>query len=300
MTISNADQFVVSLEEAHVRLDKLLSLHFPQHSRTYFQMLIEKGCVLVSGKPMKKREKPEAGDEIEICFLLTPEISLEAQDIPLDILHEDEHLLIINKPVGMVVHPAPGHPNGTFVNALLHHCKWNVPENDLRPGIVHRLDKDTSGILIAAKTAETHQKLVTLFCERKIQKYYYALTLGNPGDGEINAPIGRHPVRRKEMAIVDTGKEAITRCKVIATKENISLLELELITGRTHQIRVHLKHKGTPILGDPVYGSPSANQKYGVSVQQLHAHRVCFTHPMTGKTLVVSAPIPYEMRRFLE
>ncbi len=299
MGMSN-DHFIVSPEEAHFRLDKLLSLHFPDHSRTYFQMLIEKGCILVSGKPMKKREKPDVGDEVEVCFLLTPEISLEAQDIPLEILYEDDHLLIINKPVGMVVHPAPGHPNGTFVNALLFHCKWNVPENDLRPGIVHRLDKDTSGILIAAKTAETHQKLVALFCERKIQKYYYALALGNPGDGDIIAPIGRHPVRRKEMAVVDTGKEAITRCKVLQTKENISLLELQLITGRTHQIRVHLKHKGTPILGDPVYGSSSANQKHGVHVQQLHAHRVCFTHPITKNYLDVKAPIPNEMRRFLE
>ena len=200
----------------------------------------------------------------------------------------------------MVVHPAPGHPNGTFVNALLHHCKWKVPESDLRPGIVHRLDKDTSGILIAAKTAETHQKLVAMFCERKIEKYYYALSVGNPGDGEIRAPIGRHPVRRKEMAVIETGKEAVTRCKVLATKENISLLELQLITGRTHQIRVHLKHKGTPILGDPVYGSPSANQKFGVSVQQLHAHRICFTHPITQNILNVHAPMPYEMRRFLE
>lgn len=294
------DHFIVSSEEANLRLDKLLSLHFPDHSRTYFQMLIEKGCVLVSGKPMKKREMPEEGDEIEICFLLTPEISLEAQDIPLDILYEDEHLLIINKPVGMVVHPAPGHPNGTFVNALLHHCKWKVPESDLRPGIVHRLDKDTSGILIAAKTAETHQKLVAMFCERKIEKYYYALTIGNPGDGEIRAPIGRHPVRRKEMAVIETGKEAVTRCKVLSTKENISLLELQLITGRTHQIRVHLKHKGTPILGDPVYGSSSANQKFGVSVQQLHAHRICFSHPITENILNVQAPMPYEMRRFLE
>lgn len=292
MTPSTPDLLIVSNDQLDVRLDKLLSSHYSNYSRTYFQYLIEKGLVLVSGKPVKKKDKLKAGDEIEVCFELTPEMSLEPENIPLEILYEDEHLMAINKPVGMVVHPAPGHYCHTFVNALLYHCKALPSSDNLRPGIVHRLDKDTSGLLLAAKTTEAHQKLITLFCERRIEKRYLAICLGNPGNITIDAPIHRHKLRRKEMAISEEGKSAISRIRTLATDGDLSLVEVELVTGRTHQIRVHLKHKGTPVLGDPVYGSTSANQKFEAPRQLLHAYQIKFLHPITGIPINLSAPIP--------
>ena len=277
-----------------MRLDKFLTQKYPGYSRTYFQYLIENGFVLVNGKQLKKKDEAQTDDEIEVCFQLTPEISLEPENIPLDILFEDDHLLIINKPAGMVVHPAPGHPQHTFVHALLHHCKGLPFADTLRPGIVHRLDKDTSGVLLAAKTLEAHQKLVSLFCNRKIVKKYLAICVGNPGDGPIVAPIKRHKTRRQEMAVDPEGKEAISRCRVVKTKGDLSLVEIELVTGRTHQIRVHMKHRGTPVLGDAVYGSPLANQKYHTTRQLLHAHSLEFQHPTTGASLKLIAPLPKE------
>ncbi|MBY0529729.1 MAG: RluA family pseudouridine synthase [Rhabdochlamydiaceae bacterium] len=287
-------EITVSQDEIGLRLDKLLALRFAHLSRTYFQYLIENGCVLVNGSIVKKREKPQIGDEIEVCFLLTPEISLEPENIPLDILYEDDYLLAINKPPGMVVHPAPGHPKGTFVNALLFHCKTLHPEQgDLRPGIVHRLDKDTSGILLAAKTAEAHQKLVSLFSERKIQKHYLAITVGNPAEGWIEAPIGRHLIHRKEMCVnFEKGKEAKSYCTPLATNEKLALVDVQLITGRTHQIRVHLKFRNAPVLGDPLYGAISSNQHYQAKRQMLHAHRIRFEHPITQQTIELTAPLP--------
>jgi 23S rRNA pseudouridine1911/1915/1917 synthase len=296
--MSSQDFFVVSEDESEMRLDKLLASHFPGHSRTYFQSLIEQGCVLVNGVSLKKREMPKEGDEIEVCFLLTPEMTLEPEDIPLDILYEDEYLIAVNKPENMVVHPAPGHPRGTFVNALLHHCRHLPAGDSLRPGIVHRLDKDTTGVLLAAKTAETHAKLVAQFSERRIQKYYLAICVGTPKEGMIDAPIKRHPVHRKEMSVCfEKGKEAKSVCRVLAKQEQLSLVEIQLITGRTHQIRVHLKYAGTPVLGDPVYGSANANKRHNATTQALHAHRIAFSHPMTGKLLELTAPIPKRISR---
>ncbi len=292
----------ITEEETDLRLDKLLCLKFPSCSRTYFQSLIEKGKVLINGTSCKKREKPKVGDEIEICFELTPELSLEAEDIPLDILFEDDDLIIINKPAGMVVHPAPGHYQGTFVNALLFHCKaidmqQNAP---LRPGIVHRLDKDTSGALIAAKTSFAHKALVELFSQRKIQKTYKAICLGRPSILEINAPIKRHPTRRQEMAVcLEGGKIATTQLQIVATSSEMTLLNVKLITGRTHQIRVHLKHIGCPILGDPVYGFEGSNTKWAAKRQLLHAERLAFIHPRTSKELEILAPIPSDMQGFI-
>ncbi len=282
--------FIVS--EPDVRLDKLLLSHFGSFSRTYFQSLIEGGFVLVNGKIIKKKDKPKVGDEIEVCFQITPEIALEPENIPLDILYEDDHLIAIHKPTGMVVHPAVGHPTGTFVHALLYHCK-NLPfGNSYRPGIVHRLDKDTSGVLLAAKTYESHQKLIELFSSRNIEKKYLAICLGNPGNITVNAPIGRHKIRRQEMTIREDGKEAISHIRVLKTEKELSLVEVELHTGRTHQIRLHLKHLKTPVLGDPLYGSSSANKKYQVSRQLLHAHTLKFIHPITGKLVELAAPLP--------
>ncbi len=293
--MSNETIFVTEIE-AGQRLDKLLALRFPEHSRTYFQYLIEQNSVLVNGTQLKKRALPKVGDEIDIAFLLTPELALEPENIPLEILYEDEHLLAVNKAPGMVIHPAPGHPTGTFANALLFHCKNLQKEaGDLRPGIVHRLDRDTSGVLLAAKTLDAHAKLVALFAERKVEKYYIAICKGCPATQKIDAPIARHPTKRQEMAIVPEGKEAISLVRPLETKSTFSRVEVQILTGRTHQIRVHMKHVGHPILGDPIYGIPSLNEKYGTTRPLLHAHRVAFTHPFTHAHIEIEALVPKEI-----
>lgn len=289
-----------TLSEISGRLDKLLALQFPFYSRTYFQKLIEDGFVLVNGKQLKKREIPQGGDEIEVCFQLTPELSLEPQAIPLDILYEDDHVIAVNKPAGMVVHPAPGHPRGTFVNALLHHCQQLPFGETLRPGIVHRIDKDTTGILIAAKTPEAHRSLVSLFHERELTKKYLAICIGDAGEGVIDAPIKRHPIRRQEMAVLDDGKPALSEVKKIGSFHGLSCVEVTLVTGRTHQIRVHLRYRGTPILGDSIYGSKQINEKFNASRQLLHAWKMELNHPISHEPLFLEAPIPADMQRFLE
>lgn len=297
---SGNETLIISEEEIGLRLDQLLTRQFPSYSRTYFQYLIEEGAVLLNGEKSKKRLKPQIGDEVEVCFLLTPEISLSPEELPLTILYEDEHMLAINKAPGMVVHPAPGHPSGTFVNALLYHCKQIADfGDDLRPGIVHRLDKDTSGVLLAAKTKEMHQKLIHLFSEREIEKTYLAVCVGNPGERTIDAPIGRHPIRRKEMAVIEGGREAISRCRTLAKNEELALVEVQLVTGRTHQARVHLKHINAPVLGDPIYGSASANKKFEIERQLLHAQRIKFTHPIYQKVLELTAEIPPDMQQYV-
>ncbi len=294
--------FTVSEQEVGPRLDKLLTCRFPEHSRAYFQFLIEQACVLVNGLPIKKREIPKVDDEIELYFVLPPEISLEPQDIPLEILYEDTHIIAVNKPAGMVVHPAPGHPRDTFVNALLFHChNLEAGTDPLRPGIVHRLDKDTSGVLLAAKTPQAHAKLVELFSLRQMKKYYLAVCVGIPREGLIDAAIKRHPTKRKEMAVnLTEGKEAKSICRHLGKNESLSLVEVQLLTGRTHQIRVHMKHVGAPILGDAVYGSSTTNQRYSPSRQLLHAHRLEFIHPITGSEIKLCAPIPKDLLHYTE
>jgi len=281
------DSLLIVEEQIEERLDKWLKNRFPEHSRTYFQFLIEEGAVLVNGSIVKKKTPLCLGDEVEVCFLLTPQIELQPEAIPLKVVFEDEHLLIVDKPVGMVVHPAPGHPNGTFVNAFLHHCQnLEIQKDDLRPGIVHRLDKDTSGLLIAAKNAKTHRLLIEQFHSRSIEKTYLALCIGHPKEMTIDAPIGRHPEKRKEMAVnYENGKEAITFCQPLKFANGLSFIELKPKTGRTHQLRVHMKHIGMPILGDPVYGSPSMNKKFGIFTQLLHAAQLNFVHPITNLPL---------------
>lgn len=282
--------FVTDQEEG-TRIDKLLATRFPNHSRSYFQYLIDNHFVRLNGESVKKRITPEEGDEIEVFFQATPEASLQPEAIPLDILYEDEYLLAINKPAGMVVHPAPGHWSGTFVNALLAHTKEIAPGADpLRPGIVHRLDKDTSGVLVAAKTLAAHQKLIELFASRKMDKNYLAVCHGKPVSGIVNVPIGRHPVHRKEMAALPDGREAITDVQLLAHHDNISLVLAKPRTGRTHQIRVHLKHIGCPIVGDPVYGKSEPPR------QLLHAYRLNFIHPITGAPVHLAAPLPDDMK----
>lgn len=287
------NQFCVEKEN---RLDKILKERFPQYSRNYFQILIEKMCVTVNAMPAKKRQIPRQGDTISITFLPKEEIELKAQKIPLDILYEDDSILCINKPFGMVVHPAPGHPNHTFVNALLFHCK-NIPfsKEDCRPGIVHRLDKNTSGVLIAAKQTEAHQNLITLFETHQVKKQYLAICIGNPGNLEITSPIGRHPIYRKKMTTTEKGKRAITRIRTLKKGSLFSLVEATPITGRTHQIRVHLSSKGFAILGDEIYGSIKINQKFGITRQLLHAHTLSLPHPTKDQDLMFRAPLPNDM-----
>ncbi len=301
MDFGETDCIIISEKEAGERLDKILADRFStSHSRTYFQFLIDEKRILLNGVPVKKRIKPKAGDEVEIQFLITPELKLNPEPIPLSILYEDEDILAINKPEGMVVHPAAGNWTGTFVNALIHHCRHLAGGTDLRPGIVHRLDKDTTGVLLAAKNGVMQQRLIELFASRQIYKEYLAICVGNPGDHQIEAPIGRHPVHRKKMAVLEEGgKEAVTRCCTLAYDGALSLVHLVIATGRTHQIRVHMKHHGTPILGDPIYGSLSANKKYGVNRQMLHAHILRFSHPRTSETLEIRAPLPTDIKTFI-
>lgn len=309
MSSPDAEDFlIVSDEEAGERLDKLLATRFKErYSRTYFQHLIEEGLVLLEGEMAKKRDKPKAGDEIEVQFAEAKEIDLLPEAIPLDILYEDAYLLAINKPVGMVVHPAPGNWKGTFVNALLHHCQTlqrEISATDrqaLRPGIVHRLDKETSGVLLAAKTAHVQQKLTHLFASRAIYKEYIAICIGHPPDGEVATPIGRHPTNRKQMAVVTSGgKLAVTKIKTLGTAGPLSCVSVRILTGRTHQIRVHLKHLGTPILGDPLYGNATSNKKHNVTRPLLHASLLRFDHPITGEKLEITAPIPPDMAQWVK
>jgi len=297
----DSETIIVTSHEAGERLDKLLANRFENHhSRTYFQYLIEEHLVLLNGQPVKKRIKPVEGDEIEVNFALTPQTEINPEPIPLDILYEDEDLLVVNKPAGLVVHPAPGNWTKTFVNGLLHHCQDLADDpTNVRPGIVHRLDKDTSGVLIAAKKSAAQQNLIEQFANRQVTKHYLAFCVGNPGKGEIEAPIARHPVHRKKMAVVETGKPALSHYETLTYDEKMSLVKITPHTGRTHQIRVHMKHIGHPIIGDPVYGNLSFNQKLKIERQLLHASELSLVHPTTGEPLTFKAPMPQDMEHLL-
>lgn len=301
MTKEESDLFFITEGEAGERLDKVLARRFSEiHSRTYFQYLIQEHLILVNGAPVKKRTKPDPGDEIEIQFAALPELDLVPENIPLSIIYEDDYLIAVNKPPGMVVHPAPGNWSATFVNALLYHCKQLDGQNgSMRPGIVHRLDKDTSGVLVAAKTLEMQQKLIELFASRRVYKEYLAICVGKPADEEIHAPIGRHPTHRKQMAVVSSGRPAITIVKTLGWNGKLSLVRLTILTGRTHQIRVHLKFRGVPVLGDPVYGTPSANDHYHADRQLLHAAVLRLVHPITHEMLEFKADPPSDMLKFI-
>ncbi|MCH9634223.1 MAG: Ribosomal large subunit pseudouridine synthase D [Chlamydiae bacterium] len=278
------------------RIDTLLTKQYQDYSRTYFQELIEAGHVLLNDQPLKKRHIPSCGDKVKVFFHKRPGPDLTPQPIPLNIIYEDNHLIVVNKPSDMVVHPAPGNWSHTFVNALLSHC--TLPEtSELRPGIVHRLDKETSGVLIAAKTEIAHQKLVELFQKREIQKEYIAIALGKVPSCTLSEPIHRCPKNRKKMAIAPSneGKEAITEIKCLAFNGTFSKVSLKPKTGRTHQLRVHLNHIGHPILGDKVYGNISINDRYSIDRHYLHAVKIAFVHPMTQKFVTFEAPLPKEM-----
>lgn len=294
------DTIVVHPNDPKDRVDKLLASRYPHYSRTYFQNLIEKGAVLLNKEKIKKRIIPRVGEEIEITFELPEKIQLEPENIPLDILFEDDYIIVVNKPAGLVVHPGAGNYHHTFVHALLYHCKDLCNMDDpIRPGIVHRLDKDTSGVLIAAKTTVAHQNLIQTFSSKKnLTKLYLAITLGSVKKQTISHAIGRHPVKRKEMAALERGgKEAITHVDPLAYNSNLSFVLARPITGRTHQIRVHLKSIGNPILGDKVYGQTKNNSR--AQRQLLHAYKLCLPHPIHKTPLEFLAPIPDDFKKIL-
>jgi len=286
-----------------LRLDKALPLIFCEHSRSYFDDLFDQERIVVNGKVAKKSFKLSLGDKIEITYPLAEPIALKKQAMALDILFEDEDLLIINKPAGLVVHPAPGHIENTLVNGLLHYCDIEEGEEaSLRPGIVHRLDKDTSGVLITCKTRKGHEAMSALFQTREIQKHYLAITLGRAKQETIEAPLARHKHFRQKMAVNFTpnAKSATTHVFPLYYDHEISLAKIHIITGRTHQIRVHMQYRKTPILGDEVYGYPEANRSFKAHRQYLHAYEVSFVHPFTKAPHTFRAPLAEDMAHFLK
>ena len=299
-------EFVVEQETAGQRIDRFLSGEDTGLSRSALQALVADGHVLCNGRLVAKSLKLKAGDTIVLEIPDAKPIEAVPQDIPLEIVYEDEHLLVVNKPKGMVVHPAPGNPDGTIVNALLHHC------GDLsgiggveRPGIVHRLDKDTSGCLVIAKNDGAHQSLTAQFAARSTEKRYLAVVQGIPSQssGTVFTHIGRHPVNRLKMAVVNpgSGKAAITDYDLLCADPSTdsSLVLCTLHTGRTHQIRVHMLHLGHPLIGDPIYAKP-ARQKAKPGRLMLHAWRLGFDHPRTGKRMDFEAPVPPEYTPWLQ
>ena len=295
-------------DTAGERLDAFLAARLPDLSRSRIQVLIREQYIIVNGQPAKPRDPVKTGDRIAIALPEAVPLDAEPQDIPLDILFEDDDLVVLNKAHGMVVHPAPGNPDGTLVNALLHHCKGKLSGigGVERPGIVHRLDKDTSGCLVVAKSDAAHQSLVTQFSERStMEKIYLAVTQGvpKPEKGTIFTHIGRHPVNRQKMAVVNPpgGKAAITDYEVLATDAATltALVFCLLHTGRTHQIRVHLHHKGAPIVSDPIYGKPAKNPSLPDRLM-LHAWKLSFDHPITGQRHSFESPIPDEFQPWVE
>lgn len=285
-------QIVVT--DAGKRLDKLISEQLPELTRSAVQHLMQDGCVTISGKPVKKNTKAAAGDVITVELPEPKEVAIEPENIPLDIVYEDADIIVVNKPKGMVVHPAPGNWSGTLVNALMYHCGDSLSgiNGEIRPGIVHRIDKDTSGLLVVAKNDRAHQSLAEQIKVHCAGRRYYAVVYGTPKEqkGTVNAPIARHPVDRKKMAVAAGGREAVTHYEVLEHYSGYSYLTFLLETGRTHQIRVHMAHIGHPILGDPLYG-PSKD-KWKLQGQCLHAGELSLTHPVTGERMTFQAPLP--------
>ncbi len=299
---ASEDDFRVLPEEAGERLDVLLAARFGPFTRTYLQGLIRNDAVTVNGKKEKTGYKVSAGDLVGIVFPPMQELDVKPENIPLDILYEDSDLIIVNKPKGMVVHPAAGHYSGTLVNALLYHCKDSLSgiNGVLRPGIVHRIDQDTTGSLIVCKTDQAHQAVAAQLKEHSITRKYRAIVHGRlTEDGTIHTTIGRHPQRRREMAInVPGGKDAITHYHILDTFAQYTYIECQLETGRTHQIRVHMKSIGHPLLGDEVYG-PAKCPIPGLQGQTLHAMTLGLIHPTTGEYLEVNATLPDYFERLL-
>jgi 23S rRNA pseudouridine1911/1915/1917 synthase len=283
-------QFRIEPAQAGARLDQFLAAQVPALSRSRLQALIREGHITVNAAPVKPGAKLRAGDAVDLAEPPAVPSETRPEDIALDVLFEDDDLIVMNKAAGMVVHPAAGNWAGTVVNALLHHCPaLSGIGGTQRPGIVHRLDKETSGCLVAAKNDAAHHALSRQFAGREVTKIYLALAAGKLArlKGTIDAPIARHPVQRKKMAIVAAGRAARTDYRVLGAYGTGTLVECTLHTGRTHQIRVHLKHLGHAVLGDEVYG-----KRAGFARQMLHAWKLGFTHPRTGERMNFQAPVP--------
>jgi len=288
------------------RLDRFLQVELPGHSRAFLQKLIEQGSVLVNGKPGKPSYRVRTGDNVSVEIPPPRPLETRPEAIPLEVLYEDDDLIVVNKPAGMVVHPAAGNAEHTLVNALLHHCRGKLAGigGVQRPGIVHRLDKGTSGCLVVAKTDAAHQSLVVQFKARGVKKIYRAVCWGNftKNSGTIETEIGRSANDRKKMSAQPArGRPSLTDYRVLKQFGQSALVELTLHTGRTHQIRVHMAHIGHPIVGDTVYGgkAESGKRKVEISIARplLHAYKLGFTHPRTAKFMEFEAPIPEEMAR---
>lgn len=291
-------------EDEGERLDKFLAGGSLNFSRTYLKKLVQGDNVRVNKRSVKPSYRIREADFIEVLIPSPQKIDIKPEDIPLKIVYEDKYLLVVDKEAGMVVHPSPGHYSGTLVNGLLHYCGNLSSINGLlRPGILHRLDKDTSGLLLVAKEDRTHIRLAEAMQKREIKRRYRAIVHGisQPPQGKIDAPIGRHPRQRQKMAVVTrAGKPAVTLYKVIKTWENYSMLDIEILTGRTHQIRVHLAYKGNPVVGDSIYGRSKKDEmdKF-IGRQALHAYELRFIHPITLKEKIFQSPLPRDMQRIL-
>jgi 23S rRNA pseudouridine1911/1915/1917 synthase len=291
----------VNPSESGARLDTFLAGRFPDFTRSRIKTLIDEGHAAVNGRAAKAGQKLAAGDAVALEVPELAPVEAKPEDIPLDIVYEDGSLLVINKPRGLVVHPAAGNEQGTLVNALLNHCHdLSGIAGELKPGIVHRLDKDTTGLLVVAKDDRAHLSLSRQIGEKSAKRIYLALVEGNIAEdyGRVDAPLGRSRADRKKIAVVEDGRQAATGYFVRERFGDVTLVECHLETGRTHQIRVHMKHIGHPVVGDPVYGIK--RQRYALQGQLLHAYQLEFTHPETGERMKFEAPLPEDFQQVLD
>ncbi|MDD3930902.1 MAG: RluA family pseudouridine synthase [Eubacteriales bacterium] len=292
----------IPITESGVRIDRYLSEHLPDCSRSYLQKLVSDGHVTVRGESVKPSWKTKIGEVISVAFPEPELTTIQPQAIKLDVVYEDDYLIVVNKPQGMVVHPAPGHRDQTLVNALLNHCKGQLSDLNgvIRPGIVHRIDKDTSGLILAVKDNRIHQDISQKIRRHEIERVYQALVHGSvkAKTGTVDAPIGRDPNYRQRMSVVADGKPAVSHFTTHQTSDRASWLEVHLETGRTHQIRVHMLYIGHPVVGDPLYakGWP----QYGLHGQVLHASELSFIHPVTNRQLRLSCPVPASFSQVAE
>ncbi len=298
------EQFEVQMDQENTRLDKYLSMIYPDSSRASFQKLIKNGDVLVNGRVQKASYLIHAEDLVSVSIPEAASTAIVPEDIPLDILYEDEDLLIVNKPKGMVVHPSAGHYSGTLVNAVMYHCKDSLSgiNGEIRPGIVHRIDKDTTGSLIVCKNDQSHVKIAEQIKEHSVNRIYVGIVCGNlkEDEGTVEGAIGRHPTQRKKMAINEkNGKPAITHFRIQERFSNFTFVRFRLETGRTHQIRVHMASIGHPLLGDELYGGARSGFQQ-LQGQTLHAETIGFIHPSTGEYMEFSAPLPDYFEKLLK
>ena len=296
----NALTLYADAMDAGTRLDVWLAQSLDGVTRSAVSRLLEQGAVTVNGETAPKNLRLRGAERVEVTLPDPQPLDAAPQNIPLDVVYEDSDVIVVNKPVGMVVHPAPGHPDGTLVNALLYHCGGSLSgiNGALRPGIVHRIDRDTTGLIIAAKNDTAHQKLAEQLQSHTLSRIYRCLIVGNPRDdaGTIDAPIGRSTRNRKKMAVMPGGRPAVTHWKMMERLRACADVECRLETGRTHQIRVHMAYIGHPVLGDPVYGTPAPD----LTGQCLHAVGLRFLHPRTGEPITLSCPLTDEFLRAKE